>query len=64
MANGGGGARRGSGAARAARAALKVGLLALPSLFWSAVFASLAGERALERLSLLAEWWLRIAESW
>lgn len=61
MANGGGGARRGSGAARAA---LKVGLLALPSLFWSAVFASLAGERALERLSLLAEWWLRIAESW
>ena len=32
------------------RAALKVALLLLPALFWSAVFAALAGARPLERV--------------
>lgn len=45
-------------------AALKVALLALPAAFWAAVFASLAGARAFERLSLIAEWGLRMADAW
>jgi hypothetical protein len=46
------------------RAALRVGALALPALFWASVFASLAGGRALERLWLLADWGWLIADSW
>lgn len=49
---------------RRVRAALKVALLMLPAGFWAAVFASLAGGRALERLSLIADWGLWVAGTW
>ena len=49
---------------RPGSAALRVGLLTLPALLWAGVFASLAGGSALERLSLIVEWGLCIAESW
>jgi hypothetical protein len=35
---------------RRRRAALRLALLTLPALFWSAVFAALAGARPLERV--------------